>query len=339
MSASVPADPRPRSKYRWEGAPRRVLVLDDDALLVRAIARSLRAVGLTVETTTIPEEALESARREPPHVVVSDLHMPHACGAEILTAMITLAPGAIRVLLSADPELAPDRGSLADARLHALMSKSDMSELAELVTAQLAGRAETPESVAERELLAKRVARAVARPSHEDDGHRERLARWTARIATELGASDEEAAAARLGAILHDVGQVAVRDVLFGRSGSLASKAYEEIARHPEAGVRIVGEMPALAPALEVIAMHHERQDGAGYPASLGGSAIPRGVLAFQVVDAYDSLTTGRRHRPARTHAEAVAALESSAGTHHHVDAVRALVAFGEAGLAAALAD
>lgn len=339
MSANASASSRVRSTSRWQGEPRRVLVLDDDGLLIRAVSRSLRAVGLTVETTTIPEEALESARRDPPHVVVSDLHMPLACGAEVLTAMTTLAPSAIRVLLSADPELVPERGSLAEARLHALMRKSDMSELAALVTAQLAGRAEMPEGVAEREILAKRVAGALARPSHEDDAHRERLARWTARIATELGASDEEAAAARLGAILHDVGQVTIRDVVFRRNGPLASGERAELARHPEAGIRIVGEMPALAPALEVIAMHHERQDGAGYPAGLVGSAIPRGVLAFQVADAYDAITSGRRHRPARGHAEAVAALESSAGQHHHVDAVRALAAIGEAGLAAALVE
>lgn len=340
MSSRAPDSRTPiERRLRWNGPPRQVLVLDDDELIVRTVSRTLRGAGLIVEGTTVVEEALERAAHDPPHVMVSDLHMPGACGADILTKMVTIAPGTMRVLLSADPELTPDVGKLLDARLHAVMSKLDMSALADVVLAQIIARSAPPLAVDEREALAESVARAAARPAHEDDGHRRRVARATARIATDLGCSALEVAAARLGAILHDVGQIAVRDVVFSRSRTLEDAERDHIATHTESGARIVAEMPALLDAIPIITMHHERQDGTGYPARLGGPALPRAVLAFQVADAYDAMTAGRGHAPARSHAEAITELRAEAGRHHHHDAVSALAAIDEDTLRALVAD
>ena len=321
----------------WRGPPRRVLVLDDDQLIVRAVARMLRSVGLTVEGTTDADEALAIAAREPPHAVISDLHMPHACGAKVLAAMASIAPSAMRVLMSADPDFEPRVGSLAEARVHALMSKVDLRKLSGVLVEQLRGRDTAAEERSEREALAKRVARALARPAHEDDGHRERVVRWTTSLASAMGLSPEEVEHARLGAILHDVGQVTIRDRVLCRSGPLTPEEREHMATHAEAGARIVADMPALRAAVPVIRGHHERQDGAGYPTRASGSAIPAAVCAFQVVDAYDAMTCGRTYAVGRSHRDALRTLASGAGGQHGRDAVAALEALGEDGLAAAL--
>lgn len=332
-----PARDAARPAGRWNGPLRRVLVLDDDPLIVRAVTRTLRVAGLTAEGTTDAAEALDGARRHPPDVVVSDLHMPKSCGAVFLTAMADLVPSAMRVLMTADPDLRPKVGSLAEARLHALMTKSELPRLSGVIIEQLRARTAEPAGADQREALAFSVAHVLGRPAHEDDAHRERVLRWTSSVGAAMGLTDEELAHARLGAILHDVGQIALRDVLFTRRGSLTAAEREEIAGHPEAGVRIVSEMPALRDAMPVIRSHHERADGRGYPARAPAGTVPRGVRAFQVVDAYDAMTTGRAHSPPRPHRDALDALKAGAGAQHDPEAVRALDSLGEAALAAAL--
>ena len=323
--------------HLWTGPPRRVLVLDDDQLIVRAVARMLRSVGLTVEGTTDADEALAIATRDPPHAVISDLHMPQACGAKVLAAIATIAPSAMRVLMSADPDFEPRVGSLAEARVHALMNKVDLRKLSGVLVEQLRGRDTAAEESSGRVELAKNIARALARPAHEDDGHRERVVRWTASLASAMGLSPEEVEHARLGAILHDVGQVTIRHRVLARSGPLSPNEREHMATHAEAGARIVADMPALRAALPVIRHHHERQDGTGYPMRASGSEISAAVCAFQVVDAYDAMTCGRAYAAGRSHRDALQALAAGAGAQHGCDAVAALEALGEDGLAAAL--
>ena len=323
--------------HLWTGPPRRVLVLDDDQLIVRAVTRMLRSAGLTVEGTTDAEAALAIVSRDPPHAFVSDLHMPQACGAIVLAQVASLAPSTMRVLMSADPDFEPRAGSLAEARVHALMSKADLRKLSGVLVEQLRGRADVPDDPVDREALAMRVAHALARPLHEDDAHRERVSRWTASVASAMGLAPDDVKHARLGAILHDVGQVTIRERVLSRNGPLTPEERGHMATHAEAGARIVSEMPALRDALPVIRGHHERQDGAGYPARAPADAIAGPICAFQVADAYDAMTCGRTYTPRRSHREALATLTAGAGTQHARDAVAALTTLGEDGLAAAL--
>ena len=151
-------------------------------------------------------------------------------------------------------------------------------------------------------------------------------------VATAMGLPAVEVEQARLGAILHDVGQIALRADLFTR-GRLSQEEHAEVAGHPTAGARIVAAMPALQDALVVIAAHHERHDGAGYPAGLAGRAIPAAARAFQVADAYEAITQGRLYAARRSPREAVRELTANAGRQHDPEAVRALESIGEAGL------
>lgn len=321
----------------WNGPPCRVLILDDDALIVRAVARALRSHGLTIETTTDPDEALAAAQREEPHVVISDLHMPKSCGAQFLTSIASVAPGALRVLMSADPAFQPELGSLAEARVHSLVSKSDLGSLTTLLLTLLRGRFEVPKTLEEREALAHRVAHVLARPNAEDDAHRHRTARLASQVATLMNLAPEEVEQARLGAILHDVGQMAVPHRAFAPPGRLGPDDRARLEGHPHAGARIVDAMPGLRAALPVIGSHHERQDGRGYPEGLTGDAIPGAARAFQVADAYDAMTSGRPHAPARSHGDAIAELTAHAGRQHDSRAVSALASIGEEGLATVL--
>ena len=183
------------------------------------------------------------------------------------------------------------------------------------------------------------MAHVLARPSQEDHAHRHRTAHLTSKVAARMDITPEEIEQARLGAILHDVGQIAVPQPVFMRPGPLWSEPDDraKMEAHPHrwsADRRC--DAGAAGCAVAVIGAHHERQDGAGYPDGLTGEAIPGPARAFQVADAYDAMTCGRPHAPARSHAAAIAELEANAGQQHDDRAVRALAYLGEDGLAEA---
>lgn len=304
---------------------RRVLVIDDDALILRAVERSLRARGFVVTTSTAPASCPELLRDVDPHAVISDLHMPGDCGARVIADVATRAPGTLRILMSADPQFEPKIGSLEEASAHALLSKSSMSKLARLLSVALEARRCTTGTPEELTDLAERLGREFARPAHEDDGHRMRLSLWTERLLALAGATEDERATGALAGFLHDVGNLAIPEHVFD-AGRLGSAARAELARHPELGARLVLEVPSLARTAQIVRHHHERWAGGGYPSGLEGRAIPLGARALHVVDAYDAMTQGRRYRAARTHDEAIAELNGKAGLDFDADLVAAFV-------------
>jgi len=98
-----------------------------------------------------------------------------------------------------------------------------------------------------------------------------------------------------LGGLLHDIGKARVPEAILTKPGSLTEKEYQVMQGHVTLGLEMVGALPDLpAPTLEVIAQHHERWDGSGYPIGLQGDEIgPYGQMAA-VVDVYDAITSDR---------------------------------------------
>jgi HD-GYP domain-containing protein (c-di-GMP phosphodiesterase class II) len=124
---------------------------------------------------------------------------------------------------------------------------------------------------------------------------------------------------------VHDVGKITVPDAVLLKAGPLDPKEYEEMKGHVEAGVRILQNISLYRESLDILAQHHERLDGSGYPLGLKGDEIifPARVLA--VADAYDAMTTDRPYRRAKTPEEAVRELYRVAGKEYDLNVVRAL--------------
>jgi HD-GYP domain-containing protein (c-di-GMP phosphodiesterase class II) len=114
---------------------------------------------------------------------------------------------------------------------------------------------------------------------------------------------------------LHDIGMIGVSNATLIKPGPLSPAEIDEIREHPWLGERIVAPVPALGGLTrQVIACHHERWDGSGYPRGLRGAEVPLAARIFAVTDAYDALTNDQPYRNAVTQYEALEEIRSKAG-------------------------
>ncbi len=150
---------------------------------------------------------------------------------------------------------------------------------------------------------------------HETRGHTLRVADLTVRLARELGMSDEELVQARRGALLHDIGKMAVPDAVLLKPGPLTDDEWRTMRRHPVHAFELLSRIAYLRPALDIPYCHHERWDGTGYPRGLAGEQIPLAARAFAVVDNWDALSFDRPYRRAWPEDRVREHLRDSSGT------------------------
>ncbi len=146
-------------------------------------------------------------------------------------------------------------------------------------------------------------------------GHSERVAKASEMIARRLGMEEERISILQYAAILHDVGKLGVPTRLLQKDGKFDEAELEAIRVHPVRGVDVVRDIAFLNEAYTAILHHHERMDGRGYPTGLAGERIPRFARIIAVADAFDSMTSTRSYRPARSVPDAVAELRACAGS------------------------
>jgi HD-GYP domain-containing protein (c-di-GMP phosphodiesterase class II) len=144
--------------------------------------------------------------------------------------------------------------------------------------------------------------------------HAETVA-MAAATAEALGLSPDEVENVRHASELHDVGKVAIPDAILGKPGPLTDEEWTFVRRHTVIGERIILAAPALARVATLVRSSHERWDGAGYPDSLSGDAIPVGARIVAVADAFAAMLAGRPYRAARTPEQALDELRLAAGT------------------------
>lgn len=147
------------------------------------------------------------------------------------------------------------------------------------------------------------------------DGHGERVAILAARLGGLAGLSPEELETLAMGAILHDIGKVGVRDKVLLKPGPLDEAEWELVRLHPTLGADIVGKIEMLRDVASTIRSCRERWDGSGYPEGLAGDRIPLTARILAVADAFDACRSPRPYRAALDERGSYEALRARAGT------------------------
>lgn len=157
-------------------------------------------------------------------------------------------------------------------------------------------------------------SRALELRDSETEGHTERVAEITLRLARAMGIREEDLAHIRRGALLHDIGKIAVPDNILFKPGPLTDEEWAVIRRHPVWAKEMLSPIAFLRPALEIPYCHHENWDGTGYPRGLKGEEIPLAARIFAVVDSWDALCSDRPYRRAWPREQARGYIREQAG-------------------------
>src|SRR5450631_1023009 len=171
------------------------------------------------------------------------------------------------------------------------------------------------------------LCQAVETKDFYTRGHSERVSRGATLLARQIGMDPERVEAIRYAGMLHDVGKLGVPTKVLQKTGPLTEEELAAIQLHPMRGLEIVRQIGFLTEALAGIMHHHERIDGRGYPMGLAGDEIPEFARVIAVADAFDSITSTRSYRKARSIAQGVEELRKGAGTQFDPAFVDALVA------------
>ena len=148
----------------------------------------------------------------------------------------------------------------------------------------------------------------------ETEGHTQRVTEITVRLARALGVPHDEIVHIRRGALLHDIGKMAISDTILQKPGPLTEEEWKEMRRHPEYAQQMLSPIVYLRSALDIPYCHHERWDGTGYPRGLKGQEIPLSARIFSIVDVWDALLSNRPYRRGCTEESVLEYLQKHSG-------------------------
>lgn len=160
------------------------------------------------------------------------------------------------------------------------------------------------------------LGRAIAKRDSDTGAHNYRVAWIAARIAEELGLRDKAMQSLIAGSFLHDVGKIGIPDAILLKPGKLDDAEFAIMRTHVDQGEEIVTGMGWLDGAHAVVAGHHEKWNGSGYPRRLQGEAIPLSARIFAVADVFDALCSQRPYKAPMSFETAMAILEKDTGSH-----------------------
>jgi response regulator RpfG family c-di-GMP phosphodiesterase len=327
--------------------------VDDDELILKALARILESAGYETRCYLTPDEALAALDDDAPVVVISDYMMPSMDGITFLKQSRARFPGAVRILCTAAEDFRIALQAVNSGEVFRIISKPwHQQEL--LATVHQA--AEAARLRRENERLTNEVRRqngqlremnsrleemvrartqallegliaALDYRDAETQWHSRRVSLYARRLAQQLGLSEPELTVIEHGALLHDIGKIGVRDGVLLKPGPLTTDEWTEMKRHPELGWALLQRVDYLRPASAIVLQHQEKWDGSGYPRRLRGDEIVVGARIFHVVDTLDAITSDRPYRKARALEDASAEIVRCGGTQFDPRVVEAFLA------------
>jgi len=332
-----------------------VLHIEDDPDYRQALGRHLGQAGFHVHQAENWASGLARTLEEP-DLIILDVRLPDCDGLEVcrwLKADPALAT--IPVLtLSSGLQSGVDRAlALASGASAALSKSADFEELLAVASGLVRDSRASRELCQSLREMGERLCQQSARMEkfcdatiegwarmlelrdHETEGHSRRVAELSLQLGRRMGLDDAALVQLRRGALLHDIGKIAVPDAILDKPGPLDEAEMCVMRRHPEMARRMLEPISFLHPALAIPYGHHERWDGTGYPEGLHTEAIPISARIFATADVHDALSHDRPYRPAWPRDRVVEHIKSLSGTHLDPKVVEVyvnLMASGERG-------
>ncbi len=296
------------------GYPYHVLIVDDDPMHSALEREILDSSKYIVSQASSGQQALQTLSERSFDVVLLDKRMPGMDGDEVCRRIrgelgLDMLP---ILMVSGDSDLDNLTLSLTAGATDFVRKPYEPVELVARIDAAVSHKRLTDQlESAESMLFA--LARMVEAKDGTTGDHCTRLSHNGVVLGKALGLGPEELMALRRGGVLHDIGKLGIPDRILLKPGPLTEAEWAIMRGHVDIGAGLVGGLKTMRMTVPIIACHHERWDGTGYPKGLRGHEIPLLARVFQMVDIFDALSHTRPYKPAMNRQEVVAVLQLEA--------------------------
>lgn len=298
-----------------------LLVVDDELDNLELLERTLRR-EYTVVTAKSAEEALERLPGTDFDLIITDQRMPGMTGIQLLERASNMGSQALGIILTGYTDAQDLMDAINSGYVYRYITKPwEPEELKLTLKRALESIAMSRENNRlMRQLrdnhfrvLATLVTALEAKDAYSA-GHSHRVKDLCLAIGEklELGAKDLETLGE--GALLHDIGEIGVREEVLNKPGKLTDEEFEHVKSHVRLAADMLSFVEDFAEIIPLVQFHHERLDGSGYPFGLKGDAIPLLARILAVADTFDALVSDRPHRPALARHRAMAVVQQGRG-------------------------
>jgi putative nucleotidyltransferase with HDIG domain len=330
--------------------PPAVLVVDDEGGVRDLMSRWLLSGGYAVSSARGADEALRLLEDSTPAVALCDIRMPGHDGLWLADRIRHEFPETAVIMATGVQDVDAAVESLRQGVVDYLTKPFGRDRLRDAVMRGVEWHRSARDSRRWREMLEYemrtrqcRLADAISALRIDSDAtldamlsmltmsnrdayaHAYRVAALSVTIARLLGVSEEDAAEIERGALLHDLGKLAMPEAVLRKPAPLTVEEQRLIRQHPRLGSELIAGQPYLAEASQIVRDAHERLDGLGYPQGLRDEDIHLGGRIVCVADAYDTMTRPRVFRDAITPPEAIDEIQRCSGTQFDPRVVDAL--------------
>jgi putative nucleotidyltransferase with HDIG domain len=301
------------------------LLIVDDEVEVRSVLHDLLSVAYQCAEAASAEEALGQLRERDFELVISDITMSGMSGLEMIPHVKLISPDTVIVMISGMQTIESAIKALRLGAFDYLMKPFDLrqaeaaiarayehhelivakrryenhlEELVEQRTAELDQALDSLENAYRTTLQA--LTAALETRDAETHGHSERVVTFSLRLGHEYGLTTPQMKALEFGSLLHDIGKIGVPDAILRKPAKLTDEEWVRMREHPMHGQQILRGIKFLEGAAKVVAQHHEKWDGSGYPLGLKAEEIDICARIFSVADAFDAITSDRVYRQGR---------------------------------------
>lgn len=324
-----------------------ILIVDDEEPIRRPLKRMLTRRGYACLEADCAERAMQQLDANSVDLAILDIMMPQKSGRELLPEIKVHHPDTVVIMATAmiEPEIIIEcmrEGALdyiikpyeLDKVLRSLeiaLHKRQLAVTMKQFQESLKGKVDE-QAFEIRRLFLGSIQSLVSALESKDKytaGHSRRVSEFTLLIARYLGVPPEDIEDIHYGALLHDVGKIAIDPDIQNKPGKLTEEEYEHIMTHAQIGPSIVKPI-ANENITNIIRYHHTRYDGHGKGQTMAGKQIPLGVRIVTLADSFDAMTSERPYRKAMTIAQALLEIIKCSGTQFDAAIVRVFLTIPE---------